>query len=677
MSPWLPPRTRAARLRGSATVPPAASTAPHAAAVLGAVLLAIAVAGCGSPSAASGPRVIVLGFDGMDHELTRRMIDEGRLPNLARLADEGHFRALETAVPPQSPVAWSTFLTGMDAGGHGIYDFVHRNPATMAPYLSTSETTEAGTTLTLGDWQVPLSGGEVRLLRHGEAFWQRLEEAGVRTTIVRIPANFPPSGTASRELSGMGTPDLLGTSGTFSFYTQDMAPWRGEDISSGQVFPVDVIDGVVEATLFGPPNPFRVESEDTYAPFSVHLDPVEPAARVVVGNEDVVLAEGEWSDWVPVQFELVPWVQSLHGIVRFYLKQVRPTFQLYVTPANIDPTAPAMPISTPEGYAAELAAATGLYYTQEMPEDTGALTHDVFDRDEFVRQAALVRDESLRQYEHVLGEFRDGLLFYYFGNADQVSHMLWRTMDPEHPAYDPELDAPYADVIPGIYEDLDRVVGSTLERIEELGGDTLLVVMSDHGFESWRRAFNLNSWLVENGYMTLRDPDRRPRELFVGVDWSQTRAYALGLSGLYVNLRGRERNGIVPPSQRDPLLEQIADDLRATVDPATGEPAVTRVYIREQVYDDTGHLEIGPDILVGYAAGTRGSNDSALGGVSEQVITDNTAAWSGDHIMDHREVPGVLFTSRPLRREATSLKDLAAALLAEFGLEGFPRRASE
>ena len=208
---------------------------------------------------------------------------------------------------------------------------------------------------------------------------------------------------------------------------------------------------------------------------------------------------------------------------------------------------PAMPISTPKGFSADLARAVGPYYTQGMPEDTKALTSDVLDQAEFVDQAELVSEEFQRMYEHLLGDFEDGLLFYYFGFIDQVSHVLWHTTDPEHPAHDPERDAPFAGVIEQQYLRADSIVGRTLE---ELGDDGMLIVMSDHGFTSWRRSFNLNTWLKENGYLSLVDPARQGEaDYFGNVDWSRTQAYALGFSGLYVNLRGRELLGVVPENQ--------------------------------------------------------------------------------------------------------------------------------
>jgi predicted AlkP superfamily phosphohydrolase/phosphomutase len=629
-----------------------------------AVLLA-----CNGGRSSGKTSVIVLGFDGMDYALVKQMMAEGRLPNLSKLAATGAFQPLGTSMPAQSPVAWSNFITGLDAGGHGIYDFVHRDPKTMIPYLSTSRAESSDRKLTIGKYQVPLGSDKVELLRHGQPFWEVLEKRGVRTSILRMPANFPPSGTATEELSGMGTPDILGTYGTFSYYTSDPYTWAGKDVSGGKVYDVGFVDTVAEGKLYGPSNPFLVAGPKIEAPFTVYIDPDQPVAKLVVGDQERVLKVGEWTDWVPINLDLVP-TQSVPVIARFYLKEVRPVFGMYVTPLNLDPMSPAMPISTPDSFASELAAATGRFYTQGMPEDTKAFKEGVFTPEEFERQARLAGEEVERQYGYVLDRFEDGLLFYYFGNGDQISHMMWRAMDRDHPAYK-TADERFEAVVRDVYEQFDGIVGRTMPRVER--GATLFV-MSDHGFTSWRRAFHLNTWLKEQGYLTLLDPNLRPDPgLFMNVDWSRTRAYGLGLNGLYVNVAGREKDGIVPPEAREALAQEIGAKLLEAVDPKTGQRAVTAVQRREE-YRDRGHLEVGPDLVVGYAKGMRGSNESALGTVGPEVITDNHEEWSGDHCMDPATVPGVLFSSHPLKKPAAKLEELAAAVLAEFGVDGFPRR---
>ena len=611
-------------------------------------------------------RVIVLGFDGMDHAVTERLMGAGRMPHFTRLAHTGTFEPLQTSIPPQSPVAWSNFITGRDSGGHGIFDFIHRNPDTMLPYLSTSRTTPPERVLKLGNWQLPLTAGSTELLRRGAAFWEVLTRNGIETTIIRMPANFPPSGTATREISGMGTPDLLGTYGTFSFYTTDTTRFEDPDVGGGRIYAVHLEKNVLAATLQGPPNPYRVDGEALAAAFSLYVDPEADAAKLVVGDIERLVQVGEWTDWVPVRFRLFP-TRSLHGMCRFYLKSLRPVLELYATPLNFDPIDPAMPISTPPSFAHDLAQQGGRFYTQGMPEDTKALSEGVLTPDEFLVQARIAGDENVRQFQQVLAAFDTGLLFYYFGNVDQTSHMMWRALDPGHPAYDADHDPQYADVVYELYEQMDDVLGLAMQQLDP---GTTLIAMSDHGFASWRRAFHLNAWLREQGYLTTRGPTTdRDAGPFANVDWRRTRAYGLGLNGLYINVRGRERFGIVDPSERESLMREIAQKLEQTIDPATGQAAVTRVYFPEATYADRGFLADGPDLIVGYARGTRCSNASARGAVPSEVFADNDDAWSGDHCMDHEAVPGILLTNRALRQPLRKLEDLAGAILAEFGFE--------
>lgn len=617
----------------------------------------------------SGKRIIVLGFDGMDYGVTRDLMAQGRMPNFSRLASSGGFSPLATSIPPQSPVAWSSVITGLEPAGHGIFDFVHRDPATMTPFLSTTRTVAPSRTVKIGSWQLPLSGGRVELLRDGQPFWEVLEARGVRTNIIRMPANFPPSGSATRELSGMGTPDLLGTYGTFSFFSSPSGRLAGRTLSGGRSTTVDVAGDIVRGELAGPDHPFRTPARAVTAPFAVYLDERAAAAKITIGDEERLLKVGEWSDWVPIEFELT-WFQGLPAMARFYLKQIRPAFELYVSPINLDPAAPAMPISTPASYASELARATGPFHTQGIPEETKALSERVLTRDEFLAQARTVGDEIVRQYWHVLDRFDDGLLFYYFGNLDQVSHMMWRPRDPSHPAYDPSADAPYRNVVDDLYVAFDTLVGETLRR--KGGDDTTVIVMSDHGFTSWRRSFHLNSWLRDHGYLKPVDPSITTQSDFGNIDWSRTQAYGLGLNGLYLNLQGREQYGIVAPEDRERLIDEIRRGLLATIDPQTTQPAIVKAYAPPPSTRGPSHADRAPDLIVLYAEGTRGSNESALGGLPADVIVDNTGEWSGDHCMDPDTVPGILLVNRPLRQKASSLGDIARAILAEFGIEGFP-----
>jgi predicted AlkP superfamily phosphohydrolase/phosphomutase len=338
-----------------------------------------------------------------------------------------------------------------------------------------------------------------------------------------------------------------------------------------------------------------------------------------------------------------------------------------MSPLNFDPLAPALPISSPASYAAELAKANGRYYTQGMPENTGVLSAGVFSLGEFLAQARIAGKEVVDQFPYVMSRFDRGLLFYYEGNTDQISHMMWRPMDPGHPAYDPVKDPPFADAVPSAYEEADRLVTYALDHA---GDNTLVIAMSDHGFTSWRRTFHLNAWLHQNGYLAVHDESLPAgMELLTNVEWPRTRAYGFGLNALYVNLQGWEKDGIVPEHERDALLTELKQRLEGTIDFATGKPAVGHVYLRDQTYSDAGQRAIGPDAVMGWAKSTQNADSSTLGEMDREILTDNDKPWSGDHEMDPPSVPGILATSRTLKRPARNLRELNASVFAEFGVE--------
>jgi len=613
------------------------------------------------------PKVLVLGVDGLDPNLLRTWIDDGSLPAFARLVARGDMKPLATTMPPLSPVAWSTFITGMDPGGHGVYDFIHRDARTLVPYLSMARAVPSSTAIPVGCWVLPLAGGRVDNLRQGRAFWEYLDDAGVPATLFKMPANFPPVRTSGRALSGMGTPDILGNPSDFTYFTDRRVP-NDRDISGGRVEYVEVRDRRVRARLRGPGNPFRKDSAECRAElaadFEVFLDPAQRSAKFVVQDTEFVLQEGEWSPWVRVDFEAVPLLASISAIGRFYLQEVSPDFRLYVSSLHINPEDPALPISVPEDWSHELFDALGYFSTKELSEETKAFSAGLFSGFEFWEQSQSILDESRRAFDHLLAQFREGLLFFYFSTVDQGSHMLWRYGDREHPNHvaEPRLEQ----AIKAMYLKIDDVLGRAMARLDER---TTLIVMSDHGFGSFRRQVNLNTWLADQGYIRFHGDVRPPDGfLFAGVDWSRTTAYALGLNGLYVNLQGRESRGIVAAGvEYDALLDRLGRDLLALRDPQGGAPVVT-LFTRVRRDFHGPHTTAGPDAIVGYAAGYRSSWKSPLGEFPSQVIEDNRDAWSGDHSNDYRTVPGVLVTNRKITLEAPALYDLTVAILDEYGL---------
>ncbi len=610
-------------------------------------------------------KLIILGIDGMDPQLLRQYMREGKMQNFAKLAAQGSFRELTTSIPPQSPVAWSNLITGMDAGGHGIFDFIHRDPKTLQLYFSTSRVEGPKYSIHLGKWVIPLGGGSAEQLRKGKAFWEILDQHGVPNTIFRIPANFPPVPAKGKTLSGMGTPDLRGTYGTFSFYTDDPTAVSGA-VEGGQVIPVQVENSKVTANLIGPDNTFRKDSPPATEPFSVAIDPLEAVGRIAVQGQEFVLREGEWSDWVRVEFQLIPFFGNVKGMCRFYLKQAHPRFQLYVSPINIDPADSALPISTPPKYSRMLTEEVGEFYTQGVAEDTKALSGGVLDDKEYLQQARTVLAEHRRIFDAEFPKFQQGVFFFYFSSLDLNSHMMWRLMDARHPGYDASLAAQNGFAIAAFYQQIDQVLGEVLPKLDD---HTTLLVLSDHGFAPYYRSFNLNTWLLNNGYVKLKSHrDTDSNEPLANVDWSGTRAYGLGLNGLYINVRGRDRDGIVAAGvDANTLIQEIKTKLLQEKDPQTGLPVITRVDVASEVYRGP-FAHSGPDLLVGYNRGYRAGWKTILGAFPPDVLEDNTNPWSGDHCMDYTLVPGVLLSNRKIVAATPALTDIAPTILSEFGI---------
>ncbi|MEK6800039.1 MAG: alkaline phosphatase family protein [Planctomycetota bacterium] len=629
------------------------------------------------------PKVVVIGFDGMDPGLAERLMGEGRLPRLAALRDRGGYRRLGTSIPPQSPVAWSNFITGADPGVHGIFDFVHRDPKGQCrPYYSAADTVAGSEGWEVGDHKIPLTfwpfnhnPTQTLLKRGGVPFWDHLDQAGIPIRIYDIPSNYPPSPSHHGHmccLSGMGVPDLLGGYGTYQHFSEDAQRLVEEEggLRKRIVFQNDV----AKAALTGPLNTALKTPSRELIEFEIHRHPTEPLARIDLQDQVIPLREGEWSDWAKADFSMrmPPFLPAARvgGICRFYLQQVRPTFRLYVTPLNIDPSDPGeQRISEPPDFVTRISDSLGLFYTAGFQEDHKALSNRVLTDEEYRAQAGYVLRERLNLLGYALDNYDDGFLFFYFSSTDLQAHMFWWEGDGPHPTRTPELARRYHRLIEDLYAEFDDIVGRVLDRV---GPDATVMVMSDHGFCNFERQFQLNTWLRDNGYLGPAAATGLLKPVTEGgVDWSKTRAYGMGLNGLYLNLRGRERDGIVDPADRDALLREISAKLLAVRDPQTGEAAVLRVYRSDEVYSGP-HAPEAPDLIVGYARGYRASWATTLGDIGREVFSDNDMAWSADHCIAAEEVPGVVFSNRGIVAESPSLTDLAPTILQLFGLQAAP-----
>ncbi|UCH79102.1 MAG: alkaline phosphatase family protein, partial [Candidatus Coatesbacteria bacterium] len=498
----------------------------------------------------------------------------------------------------------------------------------------------------------------------GPCLWDVLARHDVPATIFKCPSNFPPVETDARTVSGMGTPDLRGTYGTFTYYTDD-PPANAEEFTGGECVPIRLWDNTGAAELLGPPNTFRAGSPPARLRLTFHRDPSRDLAKISWEGGEVLLKRGEWSEWHQVRFPLAGPLASAAGIVRFYLKEVRPHFRLYLSPVNLDPVDPALPISTPGKYAGQIAAAAGRFYTQGFPEDTKALSHGVFGEEEYLDQADIVFAERMSCLEETLADFDDGLFYYYFSSIDQNTHMMWRTMDPNHPLYLPDAPPRVKGAVEHFYVAMEEALARVLTKVDDR---TTFFIISDHGFAPFYREFNLNTWLLENGYIALQDPSRRAETEFLeNIDWGRTVAYGLGLNSLYLNRRGREPHGIVEAAAASSLVDELAAKLEAFVDEETGARIMVRAYKSAEHYRGPA-AEAAPEIILGFAPGYRLADDSAVAEFPEKICQTREDKWAGDHCIDPAHVRGVLFCNREVKVPDPALRDLAPTILKEFGV---------
>ena len=608
-------------------------------------------------------RLIVVGLDGQDPKLTDRFMKEGLLPNFDRLARMGCYRRLRTTFPSLSPVAWSSFSTGTNPGRHNIFDFLDRDRQTYLPLLSSTRVGKVPRFLKIGRYRIPLGKPSLRLLRRSKPFWTILGEHRIWSTILRVPITFPPDNFHGAELSAMSAPDLLGTQGTFLLFTT--RPSVGRFKEGGIRVPVALDGDRIDATVQGPENVFLEGEPPLAIAMRLSLDRARRLVHARIGDVRVDLVPGRLSEWVRLRFHAVPGIE-VTGLSRLLVTEMDDHFSLYMSPICIDPEKPAMPIAHPSYYATYLAKRIGPYSTLGLAEDTWALNEGVFDDGIFLQQTYDIDHERESMFFAALDRLKRGSLVCVFDATDRIQHMFWRYTEKGHPAAAGREEAEHRDAIRQLYRHNDALVGRVIERLRD--GDVLMVI-SDHGFSSFRRGVNLNSWLRREGYLTLKAGADGSSEWLRDVDWQATKAYCLGLTGMFFNLRGREREGIVAPgAEASALKAEIIAKLNGLRDGDRGEVGIREVFDTATLYEGP-YVDNAPELLIGYNAGYRTSWDCATGVVAGPVFEDNAKAWSGDHGIDPRLVPGVFFCNRAIDDEEPALIDIAPTALRLFGID--------
>jgi predicted AlkP superfamily phosphohydrolase/phosphomutase len=664
--------------------------------MLSVLLLSAACRGT-EPANANRPKLVILGFDGMDPDLAAQWIRAGQLPNIGRLAQEGGMLPLVTTHSPESPTAWASFATGVNPGKHNIFDFLVRDTNTYLPDLGMVRREPPRFLFNY----VPIARPKVFSTRGGTSFWVSAGREGVRSRILTVPVTFPPEDVPSGKLlSGLPLPDIRGTMGTFYYFATDLSRYEEGNTEFGGILRRLIMQNDVASTeLPGPPNPIvrqRIQAirtrgsslteqdraaiaelqadEDVRVPLTIRWNRSAKTATVDIQGQSVQLEPGRMSRWIDLEFR-VNFLVRLHGMTQLLLMNADNELQLYVSPVNWKPDQPPVPMSSPASFAGDLFNRLGHFRTLGWAEATWPLNEGRMDEQTFMEDLYKAFDDRAQVILDRI-DARDWDVFVgVIESTDRVQHMMWRLIDDTHPMYDAALAEQFGDSILRVYRRADQFVGEVLEHLEP--GTTVMIV-SDHGFHSWRKAVNLNTWLVQHGYMVRQGQqpgEKRLDDLSGGgefwetVDWSRTRAYAMGLGQIYFNLRGRESRGIVAPgAEAQQLAGEMAARLLTMTDPDDETQIVRAVYRRDDIYAGE-YLHEAAELQVGMADGYRVSWQTTIGGSPPGIVYPNMRKWSGDHGgFDFAITAGVLVSNRPLAASEAAIVDIAPTVLKFFGL---------
>lgn len=623
-------------------------------------------------------KVIILGIDGMDPFLCEQMLAAGRLPNLDKIRKIGGYSRLGTSIPPQSPVAWANFITGSNPGKHGIFSFVGRDPRYNYKLRDSIAKTIPGVAIPVGKYALPIiRRPKTKLLRKGIPFWDYLDEVGIKSDIYFIPSNYPPNESKfnnHRTLSGMGTTDLMGSLGTYQFISEN-GPEKPRKIYNGIHSKLTFKNETAAVQLLGPKNQFLIKPEYSQLSFLIHRDRKADAVIIEINNQKIILKKEEWSEWIKVNFELeLPFIPDadVNGICQFYLKRLKP-LELYISPINFNPANPESVVCQPKNLSKKMVKSMGLFATLGIQEAFKARNEGILDDIEYASQCELVLQERLNTFDYALENYSEGVLFFYFSSIDLQSHFFWwdkhsQKKYPKHP-YRSKSDAiRYHDHIKKLYVRMDNVVGKLLDKY---GDKATIIVLSDHGFCNFCRFFNLNKWLLNNGYIrpsycTALSPNQNDITA-IPPDWSKTKAYGVGVNALFLNLKGRELSGSVTKEQRELLINELISKLKSIRD-TDGSPVIREVYRGDEIYSGPA-MDYAPDLVLGFHRGYRGINPDPQVSIIGQILSDAKGPWSADHSVAAEEVPGVLFCNRPIDSKSPSLIDIAPSILELYELQ--------
>jgi predicted AlkP superfamily phosphohydrolase/phosphomutase len=565
---------------------------------------------------------LILGLDAFDPACFERLSTQNKLPALTQLAGKGAYSRFAVSAPPQSEVSWTSIATGLDPAGHGLFDFVHRDPRNYSLIVSLLPT------------QQTRLGIEFTRPYDAHTLFDEAAEKGYPATALWWPATFPARlDSPVRNIPGLGTPDIHGRLGVGASFS----PEPGTPSEEAKI-PVFALTAKGKQTftgsLLGPAQ--KQAGKETSLDFELSF--LEPnQAQLQIGKQRVTLKTGEWSPILEISFKM-GFLVSVSAITRVILTQGTPSPRMYFLPLQIHPLHPLWRYATPPGFVKQTWSQAGGFLSLGWPQDTTALEEGHITDAQFLTLCEQIFETRKTIFLHQLEAFHEGVLASVFDTLDRIQHMFWR----ERP-----------DVIEHWYQKLDTLVGQTGEKIGPLKRKPKLLVVSDHGFSDFTYKVHVNRWLEAEGYLAQKNGGAGGS--LAQADWAKTRAYALGLNSLYLNVRDREGQGCVGAGEVADLQRELQQRLLQWTGP-DGKAIFNTVQPSAEIHNGP-YAPVAPDLILGFAPGYRASADTGLGKWQADGIEANRDHWGADHCMDAASVPGVLFSNQALGLDHPSFRD--------------------
>lgn len=537
-------------------------------------------------------------------------------------------------------------------------------------------------------------------LKKGASFWSIAAENGIKTDVVMAPIAFPAEKVVNGHLlCGFGVPDLLKTNGTWNVYNSKTKQITSTETGGWERPLMHGKKNEYHADIVGPNNVFIDEEYEKWKQTLQHEYNINRIKKIrnymvelqnkrslrvkmlvkkitkkeleiSIDNQKEKIKIGNWSGWFYLKFIMNPFV-SVYGAVRIYVSSVDPNINIYVTPIQFVPkNSPTnVKLSYPPDFAKEVQEKVGMFPTLGWAAATNALKDEMISEEAFSKDLYNIIEARKKIFKHMLNEEQE-LLVSVFYFIDRASHMYWRFIDSEHVRYKKDSEIKLLEM----YKEMDSLIGETYRKLKN---NDILLVVSDHGFSSFRWQVNINTWLLKNGYLFLKNGTQtenvQVRNLFErtklleDIDWSKTRAYSIGLGKIFINLKNREPKGIVSSNQYLNLRQEIANKLKNFTH--LGKAVVFQTYMQEQAFVGPYSKEAA-DIVIGFNKNYRVSWQTSLGGVPSKIIEPNKQKWSGDHCsVDPSFVPGVFMCNKKIIVENIHLQDIAPSILKLFSIQ--------